>query len=61
MADVSGKSETEMKINLSVLKKHDPDIDEIIDTASGVAHYKFRSNSGVWVRCSFIQIVSVQK
>ena len=56
MADVSGKSEAEMKINLSALKKHDPEIDEIIDTASGVAHYKFRSDSGVWVRCSFIQV-----
>ena len=54
MADVSGKSEAEMKINLSALKKHDPEIDEIIDTASGVAHYKFRSSSGVWVRCSFV-------
>jgi len=30
------------------LRKHDPEIDQIIDTASSVAHYKFLSSSGVW-------------
>ena len=47
----AGKSQTEAekRINFSVLKKHDPKIDKIIDTASSVAHYKFNSISGVWV------------
>jgi len=47
----AGKSDTEKRINFSVLKKLDPDIDKIIDTASSVAHYVFNSSSGVWVSC----------
>jgi len=42
------KTEAEIEINFSALKKHDESIQHIIDTASSVAHYKFNSSSGVW-------------
>lgn len=42
------KSEAEMEINFSALKKHDESIQHIIDTASSVAHYRFNSTSGFW-------------
>eukprot|EP00111_Clytia_hemisphaerica_P008339 TCONS_00024354-protein len=42
------QNEEEKKINFSVLKKHDPNISKIIDTAKSVAHYQFNSSSNVW-------------
>ena len=52
--NTAGKSETEKRINFSVLQKHDNEIERIIDTASSVAHYKFNSSSGVWVSLIYI-------
>ncbi|XP_057295996.1 mRNA-decapping enzyme 1A-like [Hydractinia symbiolongicarpus] len=46
--NMAGKTKAEMQINLSVLRKHDPEIEQIIDTASSVAHYKFNSTTNQW-------------
>lgn len=50
----AGKSDTEKRINFSVLKNHDNEIESIIDTASSVAHYTFNASSGVWVGLTLI-------
>jgi len=43
MTEKPGKTDAEKEINFSALKKHDDGIQQIIDTASSVAHYKFNS------------------
>merc|ERR1711937_582133 len=40
------KINPELRINFAALKKHDSEIDQIIDTSSSVAHYKF--NQSTW-------------
>ena len=40
---------SEKRINLAALRKYDPAVDNILETASSVAHYKFDSSSETWV------------
>lgn len=48
-SSVSWPSELELKLNLNAIKKSDQFVVNIIDTASQVALYKFKSETQAWV------------
>ena len=46
-------AETQTRINLTALKRRDPYIEKILDSATHVAIYTFNPTSGEWVRTIF--------
>ena len=48
-------------VNLNVLRRHDQNIVEIVDSSSHVVVYKFDHEQGAWVCLSFNMLLSLKR